>query len=64
MNFTAYIERQKSFIRSRHEGEMYFADKGEYMPLSVTEKILNELSSLKGLNTRERQYGRECLKTV
>lgn len=54
MNFTAYIERQKSLIRGRHVGETYLVRKEESMPLSVSEKLLGELSSLKGLNTRER----------
>lgn len=62
MNFTAYIERQKSLIRSRHDGETYFMEGEECMPVSVTEKILCELSSLKGLNTRERQRAAEGLK--
>lgn len=55
MNFTAYIERQKSIIRDRHVGETYLLHREESMPLSVSEKLLGELSSLKGLNTRERQ---------
>ncbi len=58
MNFTAYIERQKSLIRGRHTGETYLLVKGESMPLSVSEKLLCELSSLKGLNVRERQRER------
>lgn len=58
MNFTAYIERQKNLIRSRHVGETYLLQKGESMPLSVSEKILGELSSMKGLNTCERLRAR------
>lgn len=54
MNFTAYIERQKRLIRSRHEGETFLLDKGEVISVSETERMLAELSSLKGLNTRER----------
>lgn len=54
MNFTAYIERQKSLIRGRHIGETYLLQKEESMPVSVSEKILEELSSMRGLNTRER----------
>lgn len=54
MNFTAYIERQKSLIRGRHIGETYLLHKEESMPVSVSEKILAELSSMRGLNTRER----------
>ena len=29
MNFTAYIERQKSIIRHRHDGETYLLQRGE-----------------------------------
>lgn len=59
MTFTAYVERQKSLIRSRHEGETYLIEKGESIPLSDSEKLLEDLSSFKGLNTNERIiYGR------
>lgn len=54
MNFTAYIERQKNLIRHRHDGETYLIEKGEVTPLSESDKILCELSDLKGLNKRER----------
>ena len=54
MTFTAYIERQKNIIRQRHEGEMFLIEKGEVIPLNQSEKLLNDLSSLKGLNKRER----------
>ena len=54
MNFTAYIERQKRIIRQRHEGEVFLMHRGEAIPLGDSEKLLKELSSLKGLNTRER----------
>lgn len=54
MNFTAYIERQKSIIRSRHEGETFLIDKGEAIPLSDREKLLEELDSMRGLNVFER----------
>ncbi len=54
MNFAAYIDRQKRLIRDRHEGEIFLIEKGEISPVSQTEKLLDELSSLKGLNTRER----------
>ena len=54
MTFTAYIERQKSIIRSRHEGETFLIEKGEVIPLTKSEVILYELSSLKGLNKNER----------
>lgn len=56
MNFTAYIERQKSLIRSRHEGETFLMHRGEIIPVNDSEKLLKELSSLKGLNTRERLH--------
>lgn len=61
MNFTAYIERQKSLIRERHEGELFLLEKGEVIPLSESEKLFAELAELKGLNTRERQYFRRAV---
>ena len=54
MTFTAYIERQKSIIRNRHEGETFLIEKGESIPLNDSERLLNDLSALKGLNTDER----------
>ena len=54
MNFMAYIERQKTIIRQRHEGELFLMHRGEVIPVDESEKLLNELSNLKGLNTRER----------
>lgn len=54
MTYMAYIERQKSIIRSRHEGETFLLEKGEVIHLSQSEKLLIELSSLKGLNKTER----------
>ena len=54
MNFTAYIERQKRIIRQRHEGEVFLMHRGEVIPMDDSEKLLKELSDLKGLNTRER----------
>ena len=54
MNFMAYIERQKRIIRERHEGEVFLVHRGDVIPLGDSEKLLKELSSLKGLNTRER----------
>lgn len=53
MNFTAYIERQKSIIRERHEGEIFLMHRGEVIPMSESERLLKELSDMKGLNTRE-----------
>lgn len=59
MNYTAYIERQKSLIRERHEGELFLLDKGEVITVSESEKLLDELDRMKGLNVRERMcYGR------
>ena len=54
MNFTAYIERQKNIIRSRHEGETFLIEKGEEIRLDETQLALDKLSALQGLNKRER----------
>lgn len=54
MNFTAYIERQKSIIRDRHEGDVYLIEKGEYIPVTESDKLFVELTKSRGLNTRER----------
>ncbi|MCI8734076.1 MAG: hypothetical protein HFE40_00785 [Clostridia bacterium] len=61
MNFTAYIERQKSLIRERHEGELFLMEKGEVILLSESEKLFAELSKIKGLNTRERLFFRRAV---
>ncbi|MDE6586478.1 MAG: hypothetical protein K2K80_07355 [Clostridia bacterium] len=59
MNFTAYIERQKGLIRSRHEGDTFLLQKGEVIPVSNSEKLFAELEKSRGLNTLERAaYGR------
>ena len=56
MTFTAYIQRQKSLIRSRHEGELHTEKaREEILPEYDTELLFGELTSLKGLNTAERQ---------
>ena len=55
MNFAAYIEKQKSLIRSRHEGETYLVAKGKEIKVADSEKLLYELENLKGLNKRERR---------
>ncbi len=49
MTFTAYIQRQKSLIRSRREDEQPRREE-----LHDTDRLMGELSSLKGLNTEER----------
>ena len=56
MNFSAYIERQKGLIRSRHEGETFLIQRGEIIPVSGSEKLFVELTKSRGLNTRERTY--------
>ena len=55
MNFAAYIERQKSLIRSRHEGETFLIEKGEVIPVLDSEQLLYELDNMRGLNKRERR---------
>ena len=55
MTFTSYIERQKSIIRSRHEGEMYYSNQNQDIRATESERIFAELISLGGLNKRERQ---------
>lgn len=54
MNFTAYIERQKNLIRSRHEGETFLIEKGEVIPIQDRERLLSELDNMRGLNVLER----------
>ena len=61
MTFAAYIERQKSIIRNRHEGEMFLIRKDEIIQLTESDMLLNELSSFKGLNTDERMAYRKVL---
>lgn len=60
MTFAAYVQRQKSLIRSRRT---QCAEVGAAVSRAIgqtaeegdkTEKLLRELSSLKGLNTAER----------
>ena len=56
MTFTAYIQRQKSLIRSRHDGEVICVrEREQILPECDTEVLFDELTSLKGLNTAERQ---------
>lgn len=54
MNFTAYIQKQKSIIRRRHEGQSFLIENGELIPVPDRDKLLNELDSLGGLNVNER----------
>ena len=54
MTFSVYIQRQKSLIRSRHEGEEFLSVCGNTVKLNSADDILKELDSLKGLNTAER----------
>ncbi|MBD5583953.1 MAG: hypothetical protein HDQ88_02640 [Clostridia bacterium] len=61
MNFTAYIERQKTLIRERHEGETFLIEKGEVIPLTESDKLFAELAEMKGLNTRERLFFRRAV---
>lgn len=51
MTFSAYIQRQKSLIRSRRQLSTVCREEEEY----DTEKLFEELTSFKGLNTKERQ---------
>lgn len=55
MSFKAYIQRQKSLIRSRRgeeEREIYVAT--GISPDYDSDRLMDELASLKGLNTEER----------
>lgn len=54
MNFTAYIQKQKNLIRSRHEEETFLNEKGEYISVSDRDRLLDELDSICGLNVPER----------
>ncbi|MDE6598071.1 MAG: hypothetical protein K2K60_05490 [Clostridia bacterium] len=53
MTFTAYIERQKNLIKSRHDSDTELYE-GAYDMQSESEKLFDDLDSLKGLNTSER----------
>ena len=56
MTFTAYIQRQKSLIRSRNGIQaMPKAYREQITPEYSTEELFGHLSSIKGLNTAERQ---------
>ena len=55
MTFTAYIQRQKSLIRSRNGMRPVVMRREQIIPEYDTEALLEHLQSLKGLNTEERQ---------
>ena len=55
MTFSAYIQRQKSLIRS-HRGDRPEERRDVILPEYNTEMLLDELNSLRGLNTAERQH--------
>lgn len=54
MDFTAYIQRQKTLIRNRHEGEVIYLDDGEEYLLATVESLLADLDNMQGLNKAER----------
>ena len=54
MTFTAYIQRQKSLIRSRNCIQPV-ESREQMNPEYSTEELFRHLSSIKGLNTAERQ---------
>jgi hypothetical protein len=56
MNFTAYVDRQKSLIRQRHEGETYLIENKKVFVVRDSEEILVEMNELKGLNKAERLF--------
>ncbi len=53
MNFTAYIERQKSIIRRR--GTAYMEEDGNVVLAPSREQLLSELDKLAGLNVEGRK---------
>ncbi|MDE7306930.1 MAG: hypothetical protein K2N33_06025 [Clostridia bacterium] len=53
MTFTAYIERQKNLIKNRHDSDTDIYERA-YDMQSESEKLFDDLDSLKGLNTSER----------
>lgn len=54
MTYTAYIERQKTMIKNRREGELILFTRGEEREYSESDELFSQLISLKGLNTEER----------
>ena len=55
MTFSAYIQRQKSLIRSRRDNVQTELKEERFFPEYDTETLLEDLKKLKGLNTTERQ---------
>lgn len=53
MTFTAYIERQKNLIKNRRDTDAKIYECAFDMQ-SESEKLFDDLDSLKGLNTSER----------
>lgn len=66
MNFTAYIQRQKSLIRRRSEqsaaanGKRFSANAEKIPPAELREILLGELDGLAGLNKEERAMYAVC----
>lgn len=57
MNFTAYIQSQKSMIRRRC-GLSFISEEGEIISVPDREKLLGELDKMAGLNVEGRKkYG-------
>jgi hypothetical protein len=54
MTFSAYIQRQKTLIRERHEGELFLIEGNNAIKLRSSDEILQEMENLKGLNKNER----------
>lgn len=61
MTYTAYIERQKTMIKNRREGELILFTRGEEREYSESDELFYQLISLKGLNTEERINARSGL---
>ncbi len=53
MNFTAYIQSQKTMIRRR--GSAFMAEDGSVSVVPSREKLLSELDGIKGLNVEDRE---------
>lgn len=53
MKLTAYVQRQKNLIRSRHAGGTYLSER-DSLGVCERDRLLAELENLKGLNKAER----------